>query len=44
MACLLEFLLHQAIGCDRDEERQEEVEKSHGEEEADEVSSSKERK
>lgn len=38
VSCLPEFLLHEPVGCERDEERQEEVEKGHGEEEAGEVS------
>lgn len=37
-ASLPEFLLHEPIGYDCDEEGQEEVEKGHGEEEAGEVS------
>lgn len=38
MASLPEFLLHEPIGCECDEEGQDEVEKSHGEEKAGEVS------
>lgn len=38
MASLPKFLLHEPIGCECDEEGQDEVEKSHGEEKAGEVS------
>lgn len=38
VASLPEFLLHEPIGYECDEERQEEVEKGHGEEEAGEIS------
>lgn len=38
MATPCQFLLHEPVRCEGDEERHEEVEEGHGEEETDEVS------